>query len=98
MTLYKYLSFERVDVLRDREIRFTQAAALNDPFELKPYFESFFPDSELRRRLASHPIDVTQHVASAYQRLSAAQRAKMSPESFADQVCVIMRRPDFQER
>ena len=32
-TLYKYLCPERVDVLQNLRIRFTQVSALNDPFE-----------------------------------------------------------------
>ncbi len=34
--VYKYLSRERVDVLENTLIRFTQAFALNDPFESRP--------------------------------------------------------------
>jgi len=36
MMVYKYLHPERIDVLRDTRIRFTQPAALNDPFEMMP--------------------------------------------------------------
>ena len=35
-TLYKYLCPERVDVLQNLNIRFTQVSALNDPFESFP--------------------------------------------------------------
>lgn len=35
-TLYKYLSPQRVDVLQNLKIRFTQVSALNDPFESLP--------------------------------------------------------------
>src|SRR5262249_4259046 len=38
MLLYKYLSPDRLDVLRDGFIRLTQLAALNDPFECSPRF------------------------------------------------------------
>ncbi|WP_447928373.1 DUF2971 domain-containing protein [Vreelandella sp. EE27] len=37
MILYKYLSTERIDVLRNNSIRFTQPGDLNDPFEFEPY-------------------------------------------------------------
>lgn len=33
MIVYKYLRPERIDVLKNSLIRFTQPAALNDPFE-----------------------------------------------------------------
>jgi len=36
MKLYKYLSAGRIDVLRNKNIRFTQPVAWNDPFEMKP--------------------------------------------------------------
>ncbi|GAA4916794.1 DUF2971 domain-containing protein [Mucilaginibacter defluvii] len=39
MILYKYLSPERIDVLNNLEIRFTQVEALNDPFEGNPNFK-----------------------------------------------------------
>ncbi len=34
--LYKYLSPARIDVLLNKHLRFTQACALNDPFEFSP--------------------------------------------------------------
>ena len=44
MSLYKYLLPERIDVLRNAKIRFSQHMALNDPFEMKPYFEGLASD------------------------------------------------------
>ncbi len=41
MVLYKYVSAERIDILQNRLIRFTQPNALNDPFEAKPHFHAF---------------------------------------------------------
>jgi hypothetical protein len=38
MIVYKYLAPERIDVLENSRIRFTQIALLNDPFETLPYF------------------------------------------------------------
>ncbi|MYE90012.1 DUF2971 domain-containing protein [Candidatus Poribacteria bacterium] len=38
MVFYKYVSAERVDILQNRLIRFTQPNALNDPFEARPNF------------------------------------------------------------
>jgi hypothetical protein len=37
-TLYKYVVPERIDVLVNKRIRFTQPCFLNDPFEFKPGF------------------------------------------------------------
>lgn len=44
MSLYKYLVTERFDVLRNAKVRFSQHMALNDPFEMKPYFEGLASD------------------------------------------------------
>jgi len=38
--LYKYLRPERIDVLRDGRIRYTQPIYLNDPFDTKPAFRA----------------------------------------------------------
>jgi hypothetical protein len=43
MILYKYLSPERLDVLRDAKIRYTQPRLFNDPFELRPYYKLISP-------------------------------------------------------
>lgn len=39
MLVFKYLSDERLDVLEKGRLRFTQAAELNDPYEMKPNME-----------------------------------------------------------
>ena len=38
MDFYKYVPAERIVILQNRLIRFTQPCALNDPFEANPYF------------------------------------------------------------
>src|SRR3990172_9979437 len=43
MVVYKYLTPDRVDVLEHSRIRFTQPAALNDPFEMFPCFLQYGP-------------------------------------------------------
>src|SRR5258708_12419499 len=54
MIVYKYVHPERFDVLKDTRIRFTQAAALNDPFEMMP---SLF---EIRRYYAALSEEVNR--------------------------------------
>jgi len=39
MTLYKYVSAERLDILQENRIRFTPASLLNDPFEMTAIFD-----------------------------------------------------------
>lgn len=43
MYLWKYLSPERANVFSDLTLRFTQAAAFNDPFEVVPYVAELLP-------------------------------------------------------
>lgn len=50
MLLYKYLSPERIDVLSNLTIRFTQPSAFNDPFESRPHLVY---DIDLERSLES---------------------------------------------
>jgi hypothetical protein len=45
--IFKYVPPERIDVLENLTIRFTQPSALNDPFELKPMFKQMVSDEEL---------------------------------------------------
>jgi hypothetical protein len=49
--LFKYVTFDRLNVLRGQCIRFTQPAALNDPWEFKPYLEKLLSDDWLETRL-----------------------------------------------
>ena len=48
MILYKYLRPERIDVLRNRRIRFTQPGDLNDPFEFRPKIVEAASDATVR--------------------------------------------------
>jgi len=61
MLVYKYVVPERIDVLEHSRIRFTQPAALNDPFETLPCYaeynqhaiETFLSKSGMTRETAS---------------------------------------------
>lgn len=77
MTLYKYLGPDRVDVLRNREIRFTQAAALNDPFELNTYFDALAQDGQLVEHIIKNPLDLTPHLIEAYEQLGPEAKAQI---------------------
>lgn len=44
MELFKYLHPDRIDVLQNGTLRFSQPSALNDPFELRPYFNQTVAD------------------------------------------------------
>lgn len=47
MTLYKYLTADRSDILELGLIRYTQPVYLNDPFEMTPRFGEMFSDKEI---------------------------------------------------
>lgn len=47
MAIYKYVAPERLDILMNANIRFTQPAAFNDPFECFPYFETIAPEKDI---------------------------------------------------
>lgn len=47
MNLYKYLNEERISILQDGLIRFSQPQAFNDPFEFKPHLSSIGSDKYL---------------------------------------------------
>jgi hypothetical protein len=50
MIAYKYVTPDRIDVIENGCIRFTQAAALNDPFEIYPCFSLFNESLKERSR------------------------------------------------
>jgi hypothetical protein len=54
MIIYKYLQPARIDVLRNRSIRFTQPAGFNDPFEFRPCIQALASDDELRSHVEKH--------------------------------------------
>lgn len=58
MTLFKYIRPERIDVIRNLEIRITQPDALNDPFELQPHFDSIIAEADILASLPKSPIDL----------------------------------------
>ena len=58
MPLFKYIRPERIDVIEQLEIRFTQPDALNDPFELRPHFESIVAETDVLAHLPQTPVDL----------------------------------------
>lgn len=57
-TLYKYVVPERIDVLVNKRIRFTQACFLNDPFEFKPGFPVPAADGVVHHEAKANERDV----------------------------------------
>lgn len=78
--LYKYLPLERLDVLGNRLIRFSQPSALNDPFELKPVFEDLLPEESIQEALEPSLELLEEALRADYEKLSQEQKAIMSVE------------------
>jgi hypothetical protein len=77
MSLYKYVTPDRIDILRERQIRFTQPGALNDPFELRPRFETLLAESEGLKDLTATSEDLEPMLQEAYSMLSKEQLARL---------------------
>jgi len=59
MLIYKYVVPDRIDILENGNIRFTQVDALNDPFESYPCFTLYaksFSESVSKHLQFSEPI------------------------------------------
>ncbi|WDS36082.1 DUF2971 domain-containing protein [Pseudoxanthomonas sp.] len=79
--IYKYLSPARVSALRNATLRATQANALNDPFEVKPFFEAAIQRHELHERLRDKGM-LEDELKKAFAALPADKRPPISPEQF----------------
>jgi hypothetical protein len=53
MSLYKYVPPERLDILKNLRVRFTQPGAQNDPFEFQPLVRRFRQPEKSGRALAA---------------------------------------------
>ena len=86
-TLYKYVSPNRISVLENLEIRFTQPSALNDPFEFNLLFTESVSPEELRRQFMATDLD--KMAQETIKNLSPPQKAiaaLLLPETFAEEI------------
>jgi len=56
--LYKYVASERIDILINKSIRFTQPENFNDPFELLPVFKKVFDEETYK--VIDHKYEITK--------------------------------------
>ena len=89
MILYKYVSTERIDILENLQIRFTQPNAMNDPFEARP---DFYMTREGRARELADVI--RQSPISKWSAGRTTTQAEAKREEYAKRV---ERDPDFAE-
>ena len=88
---YKYLNSTRLDVLAKRTLRFTQATALNDPFELRPYFDEIIASATLEEELALAKLDLRTAFRKEYRKLPQSHRRQISEAEFIRRVEAHMR-------
>ena len=79
MFLYKYLSPDRISILRDGLIRFSQPQAFNDPFELKPHIAEIADRERLKENLEAN---LQQLLKEEYAKQPAHVRAVVPFEFF----------------
>ena len=70
MIAYKYCEPDRIDVLQNGMIRFTQPADFNDPFEASPSFSGDRPDLD--------NVLLAQHLSSAEPCLDQNRRQRLA--------------------
>ena len=85
MKLYKYVGPERVDILENSRIHFTQLGQLNDPFEGRPHVSAITDSSDVIEQAAEQAwLEAHQgdHVKDSYDRLPAPVRESVSFEDY----------------
>jgi hypothetical protein len=78
--IYKYVAAERVSVVTDGLLRYTQLGAFNDPFEGRPGFTSLAPMEESRKVYREW---LPEEIERGYEALSPEVRAKLPYEQYA---------------
>lgn len=78
--LYKYLIPDRIDILNNNLIRFTQPSALNDPFELKPIFQELLPEHKLKEAFEPPFEHIENALRRDYEKLPNDKKLLLSVE------------------
>lgn len=82
MKLYKYVTSDRIEILINGLIRFTQPAAFNDPFEMSPFIKEIASDAEIESILDA---DHESNVREVYSKKNREYRRKVPFEKFLKQ-------------
>ena len=91
MIFYKYLPPERINILQNRLIRFTQPNALNDPFEARPNFHAL----ATKEGFASAFADTIRQAPLIWEHCRLVTQTSLDQQIFADKV---ERDPDYAEQ
>jgi len=88
MGLYKYVTSERIDILKNGLIRFTQTDALNDPWEMRPYIENLltedaFNNDIIIKKIKNLPREefIKQISKMCWEKLNSIQKMILSPKA-----------------
>lgn len=88
MLIYKFCAPARVNALESAKLRATQAGALNDPFELKPFFNAILERAEIEDRLKEKQ-QIEDFAREVYSKLPTGTRSKVS----LHQVVAMLKQP-----
>ena len=91
MIFYKYLPPERIDILQNRRIRFTQPNALNDPFEARPNFHAL----ATREGFAGAFADTIRQAPPIWEHCRLVTQTNLDQQAFTDKV---ERNPNYAEQ
>ena len=91
MDFYKYAPAERIDILQNRLIRFTQPRALNDPFEGQPDFYALGTKEGFAKRFAE---EIKRFPSFIWEEHRRAIRTDLDQFTFANKV---KNDPDYAE-
>lgn len=80
MSLYKYVSKDRLSILENGLIRFTQPQAFNDPFEFKPHISAQLSNSFLKERVRN--FNSKEDLQKQYEQLASKVKRKTSYDQF----------------
>jgi len=74
MKVYKYVTADRIDILKAGMIRLTQPSVFNDPFEMNPYIEAIATDQYIDNKFKN---EHEAHVLKTYNNQSFSFRWKI---------------------
>ena len=86
MTLYKYLSPNRIDVLENQYLRATPANNQNDIFEMRPYFENIVDPTQKDELFEGLELNLTEHFEKLYNDLSTDDKDKIDKDKFLKEI------------
>lgn len=94
MPLFKYVTLDRIDILVNQEIRYTQLGAFNDPFEMPVFLEKM---SNLSTSRATIWEQFRQDARLAYEKLEPAEKKKKQFNEFLSELTKDITEDNFNQ-